>query len=102
VACALRLEVVVVVAVAAPPAPTPTLCCHLLPGEVPSLRCVLVCGQWWWRSWSTPGSAACCASRGRVERAGVLATADLWDALSSFVEGGVVPRVGVGGPDSPL
>jgi hypothetical protein len=27
-----------------------------------------------------------------VERAGELATADLWDALASFAEGGVVPR----------
>jgi hypothetical protein len=35
-------------------------------------------------------------------RAGELATAELWDALASFTEGGVVPRGWAGGPDPPL
>ncbi|KAG1655153.1 hypothetical protein FOA52_008358 [Chlamydomonas sp. UWO 241] len=38
-----------------------------------------------------------------VERAGALATMDLWDALASFAEGGVMPRgwAGVVGPTHP-
>ncbi|KAG1678734.1 hypothetical protein FOA52_012773 [Chlamydomonas sp. UWO 241] len=38
-----------------------------------------------WRLWPPARSVA-------VERAGELATMDLWDALASFAEGGGMPR----------
>ncbi|KAG1650549.1 hypothetical protein FOA52_005526 [Chlamydomonas sp. UWO 241] len=50
-----------------------------------------------WRLWPPARSVA-------VERAGELATMDLWDALASFAEGGVMPRgwAGVAGPTHPF
>ncbi|KAG1664550.1 hypothetical protein FOA52_009433 [Chlamydomonas sp. UWO 241] len=50
-----------------------------------------------WRLWPPARSVA-------VERAGELATMDLWDALASFAEGGVMPRgwAGVVGPTHPF
>ncbi|KAG1656479.1 hypothetical protein FOA52_005638 [Chlamydomonas sp. UWO 241] len=50
-----------------------------------------------WRLWPPARSVA-------VERAGELATMDLWDALASFAEGGGMPRgwVGVVGPTHPF
>ncbi|KAG1674422.1 hypothetical protein FOA52_012949 [Chlamydomonas sp. UWO 241] len=50
-----------------------------------------------WRLWPPARSVA-------VERAGELATIDLWDALASFAEGGGMPRgwAGVVGPTPPF
>ncbi|KAG1676453.1 hypothetical protein FOA52_002273 [Chlamydomonas sp. UWO 241] len=50
-----------------------------------------------WRLWPPARSVA-------VERAGELATMDLWDALASFAEGGGMPRgwAGVVGPTHPF
>ncbi|KAG1666964.1 hypothetical protein FOA52_004247 [Chlamydomonas sp. UWO 241] len=50
-----------------------------------------------WRLWPPARSVA-------VERAGELATMDLWDALASFAEGGGLPRgwAGVVGPTHPF
>jgi hypothetical protein len=112
-------EAVVVAAAAALPAPTPVItCCQVWLLQPPA---GVRAGVWavvaalvvdamergrrhLWRI-TRPRDGVPAPDRSvAVERAGALATMDLWDALASFVEGGVMPRgwAGVVGPTHPF
>jgi hypothetical protein len=100
-------EAVVVAVAAALPAPTPVVtCCQVWLLQPPA---GVRAGVWavvaalvidamergrrhLWRITRPRAGALPLARTEAVERAGVLATADFWDALASFAEGGVVPR----------
>lgn len=112
-------EAVVVAAAAALPAPTPVItCCQVWLLQPPA---GVRAGVWavvaalvvdamergrrhLWRI-TRPRDGVQPPDRSvAVERAGELATMDLWDALASFAEGGVMPRgwAGVVGPTHPF